>query len=308
MEENDKEFFTFPTRNNLRSVYLLDKKAEVTGAEDSKNCCLLEPTPIAPDEMITIANNITFNAESWKDDQFFVDLFCQLRDTSSASQNQKSEASTVYNEKAEASCMEGNSFNLSRPLKRQKRQISTDGSLYSQSISGRSESSRSNNNSHNRSSQRELWIQRYQEMVEFRDKYGHCLVPLNWPENQSLSHWVKRQRYQYSVKMEGKHSTLSDERERALEQLGFIWDSHAAAWEERWNELRQFKESNGHCNVPANYPENPQLSIWVKCQRRQFKLLSSGKKSNISPSRISRLLQLGFVFSPRQSNNPTMLL
>jgi hypothetical protein len=27
-------------------------------------------------------------------------------------------------------------------------------------------------------------------MVAFREKYGHCLVPLNWPANPSLAHWV----------------------------------------------------------------------------------------------------------------------
>lgn len=43
-----------------------------------------------------------------------------------------------------------------------------------------------------RSNQREQWNQRFQEMVEFRQKFGHCLVPLNWPTNPSLAHWVSK--------------------------------------------------------------------------------------------------------------------
>jgi hypothetical protein len=107
------------------------------------------------------------------------------------------------------------------------------------------------------------------------------------------------------VTREGGHSTFTEERQQALKALGFVWDSHAASWEERWNELREFKEEHGHCNVPKKYPENQQLAVWVKRQRRQFKLYSSGQgsKSMMLP-RIERLQVLGFVFDPR-SRRPT---
>jgi hypothetical protein len=36
------------------------------------------------------------------------------------------------------------------------------------------------------------WYKGYLDMVDFREKYGHCLVPLNWPPNPSLAHWVSR--------------------------------------------------------------------------------------------------------------------
>lgn len=148
-------------------------------------------------------------------------------------------------------------------------------------------------------SKTEQWNQRFQELVEFQKEYNHCLVPLNWAPNPPLAHWVKRQRYQYGLKMEGKHSNLTDEREIALKKLGFVWDSHSATWEERWHELRLFKERFGHCNVPSKCRKNPKLSVWVKCQRRQFKLLRCGEKSNMSEERIAKLHQIGFVFDPR---------
>jgi hypothetical protein len=92
---------------------------------------------------------------------------------------------------------------------------------------------------------------------------------------------------------------MTDERQALLEDLGFVWDSHATTWEERWNELSGFRDRHGHCNIPKKYPENPRLPIWVKCQRRQFKLLSEGKKSNMTRERIEKLRFLGFVFNPR---------
>jgi hypothetical protein len=151
-----------------------------------------------------------------------------------------------------------------------------------------------------RESHLEKWNQRFQDLLAFREQTGNCLVSLEYPQNPTLAHWVKRQRGQYKAKIEGKHSTLTIDRELELEKLGFIWDSHRAAWEERLNEIVLFREIHGHCNVPSKYPENPQLAIWVKCQRRQYKLCSEDKRSNITQSRISKLADIGFVWTPRQ--------
>ena len=145
------------------------------------------------------------------------------------------------------------------------------------------------------------WSDRFDELVEFHGANGHCLVPHNWSENPALAQWVKRQRYQYKLKREGKHSTLTDEREAALAELGFVWESHANVWEERFSELVAFKARHGHCRVPTSFPENPSLAIWVKCQRRQYSLFlkDGGKKSSMTLERVSRLMRLGFVWNPR---------
>lgn len=148
---------------------------------------------------------------------------------------------------------------------------------------------------------KELWNQKYQELVAYQKVFNHCLVPVCWARNPSLGNWVKRQRYQYRMKKSGKHSTMTDERQEALERLGFTWDNHAANWQERWNELQQFQEANGHVNVPKKYPQSPKLPIWIKCQRRQYKLYRQGnKKSHMTSERIEKLLSLGFNFDPQQ--------
>eukprot|EP00980_Cylindrotheca_fusiformis_P009455 scaffold2068_cov96-Cylindrotheca_fusiformis.AAC.11 len=146
----------------------------------------------------------------------------------------------------------------------------------------------------------EQWNVRFKELVEFQKAHGHCLVPMYDHHSPKLSNWVKRQRNQYRLKMEGKHSTLCDKRQKALEDLGFVWDSHAACWEERYKELYQFWREYGHSKVPKSYKKNPSLSVWVKCQRRQFKLLRAGKPSYISEDRIRMLKALDFDFNPRK--------
>jgi len=150
--------------------------------------------------------------------------------------------------------------------------------------------------------QAEQWTEKFEELLEFRKGRGHCCVPHTFEENPSLARWVKRQRYQYKLKAEGKPSTMTDERIVALEQVGFVWDSHGAAWLERWQELVQFQQQYGHANVPSNHPQNPQLATWVKCQRRQYKLFWDGKPSNMNLERIQRLESVGFEWELRMSH------
>ena len=150
-----------------------------------------------------------------------------------------------------------------------------------------------------RAYQAENWTEKFEELIEFRHQYGHCLVPNSYPENSALAQWVKRQRYQFKLKNEEKRSTMSDERVRALDEIGFVWDSHSAIWEERLQELVQYKQLNGHTNVPSRYSLNKQLAVWVKRQRRQHKFYCEGKPSSMTEERIQRLGAVGLIWDMR---------
>ena len=166
----------------------------------------------------------------------------------------------------------------------------------------------------------EQWNERYQELVEYTKLNGHCLVKHQWSKNRPLAQWVKRQRYQYKLKCDGRRSTLTDERLKLLNDLNFVWSTQRAIWEEKYNELVEYTNVHGHCNVPSNYEPNRPLAIWVRCQRRQYKLfvqrqqereeglrngtvLPSNDDNNINGSitkdRIIKLKALGFSFNPR---------
>lgn len=147
-----------------------------------------------------------------------------------------------------------------------------------------------------RAYQAESWTEKFEELIEFRKKKGHCLVPNCYPDNPALAQWTKRQRYQYKLKLKGNRSTLTDERVDALEDIGFIWDSHKAVWSERLQELAQFKKRFGHCNVPSRYKDNHQLAIWVKRQRRQWKNELDGKPHCMTEDRKQALEAIGFVW------------
>ena len=150
----------------------------------------------------------------------------------------------------------------------------------------------------------QVWEDRFKELVEYVKVYGNTLVPHGWNVNRRLASWVKRQRYQYKLKMDGKgnKSSLSDERIARLQSIGFVWSTHTEHWDAKLNELAIYAKFNGNCNVPSKYPPNRQLSIWVRCQRRQYKLYmqqknkditkeeeAAGKKKSSSPSSSSSM-------------------
>jgi len=143
--------------------------------------------------------------------------------------------------------------------------------------------------------QNKLWDLRFKEILKFRKKHGHCCVPHTYPQNPSLARWVKRQRYQYKLRIQDKEeSTLTNRRLQALEQIGFIWDSNVAIWEERLNDLKAYRQLHGHCEVPPHYQENRKLAIWVKCQRREYELFREGRHSTMTNARVAVLNEMGF--------------
>jgi len=68
-----------------------------------------------------------------------------------------------------------------------------------------------------------LWQERFHELLKFKKKHGHCSVPTTYPPNQKLATWVKFQRRQYRLHLEGRPSYISDERIAILEKIGFQW-------------------------------------------------------------------------------------
>lgn len=141
------------------------------------------------------------------------------------------------------------------------------------------------------------WKTRYEELKQFHNEFGHCNVPYEWPRNKPLSQWVKRQRRQYKLKQALRHSNLSDERQRLLERLGFVWDSRAATWEERYEKLREFKRVFGHCKVTTmKHPEHHHLALWLKRQKhlcKHFLMGSVDSSEGMNHERLRKLLDLG---------------
>ena len=141
------------------------------------------------------------------------------------------------------------------------------------------------------------WSEWLKEAKCFVQDNGHCVIPHNYPKNQELAHWAKRQRYQYSKKFQpgnNNTSSLTQERIQDLNKLGFCWSLREDIWSKRFDELCQFCEENGHANVTGMYKKNQKLAGWVKGQRHQYKLWKSGEQTAMNEARVNRLESIGF--------------
>lgn len=111
------------------------------------------------------------------------------------------------------------------------------------------------------------WEERMDQLRAFKIQHGHLRVPVTDPE---IGEFVARQRVEYAKFNDGKPCNMTEQRARDLTELGFIFQvgkrrvSDAKiirrSWDERFNELMQFKEIHGHTLVPQN---NSALGEWV---------------------------------------------
>lgn len=123
----------------------------------------------------------------------------------------------------------------------------------------------------------------------------HTVVFRYWV-GTSLFVAVDTQRQNYKLCIQGKKSSLNEERIRLLEKEGMVWDVHDLIWEKRYQELVQYRDMFGDCN-PSQTGEYSELWSWVFVQRRMYSLKMSGKSSSMSDKRIKALESIGFIFN-----------
>lgn len=134
------------------------------------------------------------------------------------------------------------------------------------------------------------WDEMFEALLRFKSAEGHCDVPRDWSENPRLARWVAKQR-------EGKRTVgLSKDRAARLNDVGFAWDPTEAAWEEMFAALVSYRNVHGHCQVPRDWPESPQLPTWVVYQRQ------AKNKRKLSKERIVRLNEIGFVWDALETS------
>jgi len=122
-------------------------------------------------------------------------------------------------------------------------------------------------------------------------------------ETPGLGDWVTDQRRQHKAWKAGKASQLTTERRTKLEELGFAWQvRNRPEWDQRYQELLDYKDKHGDCKVPQHYRENKALGKWVAKQREQYKLKQKGQHSFLTPDREEKLDRAGFLWSVRAAN------
>mmetsp|Transcript_17558 Transcript_17558/g.24758 ORF Transcript_17558/g.24758 Transcript_17558/m.24758 type:complete len:365 (+) Transcript_17558:101-1195(+) len=142
------------------------------------------------------------------------------------------------------------------------------------------------------------WESRLEDLKAFRRKCSHCNVPRDWPEDPSLALWVRNQRGAFKKWLACEKSNMNYDRARKLEEIGFKWSIKRTPvrkhWDVRFNEVREYKEKYGDCNVPRRWKGDETLGRWVRQQRYDYDTWRAGKKSNLTNQRVERLNSIGF--------------
>jgi len=155
----------------------------------------------------------------------------------------------------------------------------------------------------------EGWMQMFEELMEYKEQHGDCLVPKKYEGNTKLAKWVSHQRQQYQNNKMGKTSPMTEERIYKLEQIGFVWDAsdkigggkrNDEGWMQMFEQLMEYKEQHGDCLVPQVYEGNPKLGKWVSRQRYFYHRTKMGKSTRMTEERQHKLEELGFVWKAKR--------
>ncbi len=132
-----------------------------------------------------------------------------------------------------------------------------------------------------------LWEEKYVQLCNFKERFGHTTVPCQWKENKVLGRWVEHQR---EKKRKGK--LLTDHCQR-LEKIGFSWEigevhveEQDAYLEDMLARLVEYKKRYGHFGV--TFERDPKLHGWMLRQR------GWRRQGSLKEYRRKRMDEVGF--------------
>ncbi len=130
----------------------------------------------------------------------------------------------------------------------------------------------------------------FQETLLYKERTGNPNAPQRYKtaEGFLLGSWQSNQRGNYT------RGTLSPDRIKRLEEIGFIWDVLEEWFEEGFRETLLYKKRTGNPNAPQRYKtaEGFLLGSWQGVLRRRY------RKGKLSPDRVKRLEEIGVTWDP----------
>jgi hypothetical protein len=132
------------------------------------------------------------------------------------------------------------------------------------------------------------WYFNFVLLMKFKQREGHLKVTYRHVEDgQRLGHWICDNRAQK------KAGILDSEKERRLNEIGFIWSTFEVNWNTMFRVLTQYKQREGHFRIRRGYVEDGQnLGNWI-CDHRKKR-----RAGILDSEKERRLNEIGFVWNP----------
>ena len=131
---------------------------------------------------------------------------------------------------------------------------------------------------------KDSWEIHYKEVEEYFNANGHSNIPARYKtmDGFGLGTWCVSQRVNYNKGL------LSDGEIKKLQKLNFDFDPNKSLFESDFKKLLEFKEMNGHVNVPT---------MGSTLGRKVNRLRTYYRKGMLNPERIEKLNSIGFQFT-----------
>ena len=140
------------------------------------------------------------------------------------------------------------------------------------------------------------WDDTCNQLIAFWKKEGHCCPHFS----TTLGKWCTKQRQ----KFQANDPQLSQNRTEKLSKLDFQFclyntkQKKRLTWDDRYEELVDYKKENGHANP---LQREGQLGRWCINQRQLFQnQFRSTEKATLYQYQIDKLVDIGFLFNPPQ--------
>jgi superfamily II DNA or RNA helicase len=133
------------------------------------------------------------------------------------------------------------------------------------------------------------WEEGCRRLLEYVEREAHANVPSAHKDEDGypLGSWLNTQRTLHAK------GALDPERERRLEEVGWIPEVLAAQWEEGYRHYCEFVEREAHARVPQLHKEGGfRLGPWISKQRQAY------RKGGMDADRERRLRDLGWTPNP----------
>lgn len=134
------------------------------------------------------------------------------------------------------------------------------------------------------------------ELKKYKQQYGDILVNIGYvtEEGFGLGKWCARHR---NLKRKGN---LSEDRERWLEEVGFVWDVTEYYWNYMYEKAKEYYETYGDLKIPTNYvcDDGAKLSQWIYDMRRRYRK-TDNKTRLLTVDQIDKLNKIGMDWLER---------
>lgn len=131
----------------------------------------------------------------------------------------------------------------------------------------------------------------YDLLLDYRAKYGHCLIPKDFvtEKGERLGVYACRLRWKNGIR-------ITNDQKRLLDSIGFVWRQvhYKRSFDEIYELILKYKSIHGDCLIPATYVTEDGEKIGLAVMNLR------ARKSKLSLEEIKALDNIGFVWRIRE--------